>query len=140
MGYYTELQCKIKLQKDTPEPVINLLKRVLVDKDLGLGDKTFFSSNDVFKPEIDDPFFNCERWYMLLDGINWDPDKKGGKFYIDGGYWAIDLDTEFKNYDNEIELFMGWISQYVAGRKKKQYMGWSKGEGMNTRSNLYIHR
>ena len=140
MGYYTELHCKIRLRKDTPEDIISLLKKVLIDKDLGLGEKTFFQNQDVFKPEVKDCFFNCERWYMLLDATNWDKSKKGGSLCHDNGYWTVELDTEFKNYDDEIELFVKWISQYVVGRKKKQYIGWNQGEDDPHRTNLYINR
>ena len=77
MGHYTELQCKIKLRKDTPENVVNILKRVLIERDLG-HDKALFHSDDVFKPELEHEFFKCERWYMLFLSTNFG-NIQGGK-------------------------------------------------------------
>jgi hypothetical protein len=138
MGSYTELQCKIKLRKDTPENIIYLLKRVIINGDLG-HDKSLFKTEDVFKPELNHKFFECDRWYMLFLSTNWS-DIQGGKFYQQGGYWVIDLHTEFKNYDSEIDNFIDWITPFIVGRKKKQYVGWSKHEAMNQRDNIYIER
>jgi hypothetical protein len=139
MGHYTTLVFKAKLKKDTPEQVIQLLERVLIQKDLGLGDKTMFSFEDVFKLEIPHLFFQCERWYMLLTATNWDDKMQGGSFYKKGDYWALDLHTEFKNYDNEIDHFIDWVTPYVVGRKRKQYLGWWQSEGCEYKINIYIN-
>jgi hypothetical protein len=56
MGHYTELKFKAKLKQDTPEDVVNILKRVINERDLG-HEKVLFKSEDVFKPELDHPFF-----------------------------------------------------------------------------------
>ena len=138
MGHYTELKCKLKLKKDTPEIVLSILKRVLIEKDLG-HDKVLFDTNDVFKPELENDFLKCERWYMLFLSTNWS-DIQGGKMYEDDGYNVIDLHTEFKNYDSEIDKFFEWISPFVVGRKKKEYVGWWRSESMNDRINIYIER
>lgn len=138
MGHYTELQCKIKLRKDTPDNVVSILKRVLVERDLG-HDKVLFDTKDVFKPELDHDFFKCERWYMLFLSTNWG-DIQGGKMYQEKGHWVVDLHTEFKNYDNEIDKFIDWITPFVVGRKKKQYVGWWQSESMDSRINIYIER
>ncbi len=139
MGSYTNLIFKAKLRKDTPDNVISLLKRVLIDHDLGLGDAKIFKTEDVFVPDIDNPFFKCDRWYMLFKSTNWDDTMQGGKFYEDKGYWILDLHTEFKNYENEIGLFVDWISPFVVGRKKKQYVGRWRWEN-EIEQNIYIER
>ncbi len=143
MGHYTELYCNIKLRRDTPKVVIDLLERVVCKGDLGT-DKCLFDTSDVFKPEIDHKFFKCDRWYMLLLSNNFD-ETKGSSFFFSNphrgnGYRVLSLNTEFKNYENEIECFIDWITPYVAGHKKKQYLGWWKSESMNNRINIYIHR
>lgn len=138
MGHYTELKCKIKLKKDTPEDVMSLLKRVLIEKDLG-HDEVLFHSEDVFKPNIDHDFFRCQRWYMLLLSTNWG-DIEGGRMYEESGYNVVDLHTEFKNYDGELGKFLDWIYPFVLGRKKKQYIGWWQSEDMDERVNIYIER
>jgi hypothetical protein len=139
MGHYTELKFKAKLRTDTPGEVINLLKRVLIDGDLGLDDKVLFSHEDVFDPGIEHELFKCKRWEALFLSTNWDDEMQGGKMYF-GKYWTIDIHAEFKNYDDEIDKFMDWISPFVVGRKKKQYVGYYQGESLNFQVNLYINR
>jgi len=139
MGYYTEFKFKAKLKKDTPELVVDLLKRVLVEKDLGTKSELFHSI-DVFKPIISHPFFQCERWYMCLLANNFDPNIQGGKFYKKGDYWTIEIHSEFKNYDQEIDNFFNWIKPFIVGRKKKQYVGCYKGEDTNEYTNIYVER
>lgn len=138
MGYYTELLCKIKLKKETPDSVILLLKRVLIDRDLG-NEREIFTNDEVFVPELEHDFFKCQRWFMLFLSTNWG-DISGGKFYNNGKYWIIDLHTEFKNYDGEIEYFINWISPFIVGRKSKEFLGWWQGEDMRNRINIYINR
>lgn len=137
MGYYTELYVSVKLKSNTPEKVINLFDRVINERDLGV-DSEIFHAKDVFVPDIGHDFFKCSRWYMLLLANNWD-DKKSSTF-IKGEYPELEIFTEFKDCDDEIEKFVDFISPYVVGRKDKQYIGWYKDEGMETRSNLYVVR
>jgi hypothetical protein len=140
VGHYTELVFKAKLKKDTPENILQLLNRVIVEKDFGIGDKVLFHSEDVFKPQLSHSFFKCDRWYMLFVSTNWDETLQGGLFYKKGEYWNIDLHTEFKNYDNEISHFIDWITPFVVGRQKKQYLGFWKSEDCSYQINIYIHR
>jgi len=139
MGYYTELKFDVKLKQDTPENVVNILKRVINERDLG-HDKVLFSTEDVFKPELDHPFFKCERWYMLFLSTNWNDEMQGGRFHEENGRWIINLHTEFKNYDSEIDNFFDWIKPFIVGRKKKQYVGYYRGEHTKAQTNLYVER
>lgn len=139
MGYYTELKFKAKLKHDTPENVVKILKRVINDCDLG-HNKVLFNTKDVFKPEFDHPFFKCANWYMLFLSTNLNDEMQGGKFYKEKNRWVLDLHTEFKNYDNNIEYFFEWIKPFISGRKKKQYVGWWRGEDMSLQCNLYVER
>ena len=128
MGYYTTLKCKFKLKKDTPDSVLNLLKKVLIDIDLDCEDLL-----------VKHEFFQCERWKNLFLSTN-GSDIQGGKLYKENDYWTVDLHTEFKDYDNEIDKFIDWINPYIVGRKKKQYIGKWKDENMNNYINIYIER
>jgi hypothetical protein len=139
MGYYTELKCKIVLRKDTPDEVIVLLKRVIIDGDWGIGDATSFTNDQVFKPEIQHPFFKCPRWLDVFVSVNCDWDK-GSKFYQKNNYWILNIHTDYKNYDDERDHFLDWITPYVAGRKKRQYIGWFKGEDVRDRCYIHIER
>jgi hypothetical protein len=130
MGTYTKLRIWATLRQDTPVEVIDLLNRVINDRDLGLPEGTvLFHHEDIFTPSIDHPFFKCERWEMLLLSTNFDETLNGGKFYKCGRLWVLHLDTEFLNRNGEINHFINWLSPYVnLGRKKKKYIGWSKHE------------
>jgi len=139
MGYYTELKFKATLKENTPPEIINLLKRVIIEGDLGIGDAVFFSSDEVFKPEFDHKFLKCERWYMMLISNDFGT-TNGSKMFQQNGLWIIDLHTSFKNYDQEIDHFVNWISPYIIGHKKKKYVGWWRGEEMNYQINIYIER
>lgn len=139
MGHYTRFNCNITLKKDTPELIIDFFKRVLIDRDLG-HNKVMFSSEDVFKPEFEHEFFKCDRWYMMLLSNNWDNTIRGSKIYFKNNYWHIGIDSEFKNYDNEIDKFIDWITPYIVGRKKKQYLGYYKPESIREQINIYINR
>lgn len=139
MGTYTELKFRAKLKEQTPKEVVDLLNRVINEKDLG-HDKQMFNTSDVFVPELDHEFFKCERWYMLFLSTNWDYTMQGGKFYEEKDRWVIDLHTEFKNYNDEINQFVDWISPFIAGRKKKEYLGYWQNEMSSTQVNIYIER
>ena len=140
MGFYTKFNFTARLNDSTPSPVIDLLNRVINERDLG-HDKMFFKSEDVFKPEFDHCFFKCGRWYMLFLSCNFDDDLKGGVFQKKKDVWSIKIETEFKNYDGEIDLFIHWISPFIRGRKKKQYLGWSQTEtGGSGQDHYYLNR
>lgn len=137
MSTYTNFKCKIHLRSDTPEEVVSLIDKT-VKGDIGV-DKVIFHSSDVPDSSIDHIFFQCERWYFLFLSTNWGS-TEGAKFYRSGNHWVLELDTEFKNYDDEIEKFVDWITPYVAGRKKKQYIGNYRVEYSDHPINLYIER
>lgn len=104
MGYYTELVMAIQLKRDTPTEVIEMLS-YLAD--------TFQKE----KPDIkfSHPFFNTERWPLILDGDS---------YYLDGitnSLFEYDdiskahyltVRSNLKNYDNEIMHFLHWIAPY----------------------------
>lgn len=125
MGSYTYFRCQVKLKKDTPIEVIDFLKKILIDKDLGT-DNALFNSDDVPKPNFEHKFFENERWFFLFVSTNWS-NLQGGNLTQVNDRWVIDIETEFKN-KNEIEDFFDWIKEYVEGNSDKQYLGFSKSE------------
>jgi len=128
MGHYTKLRFKAKLHDDTPENIINILDLLINKKDYS-------------QPSEEHQFFKCDRWQQLFVSINWDENLQGGLFYKDrSNRWVIDLETEFKNYDLEIDHFFDWIKPFIVGRKKKQYVGYYRGESMSYQINLYVER
>lgn len=145
MGTYTTVKMTIKLRNDTPKDIIALLHRVIVYRNLGLADRVIFKSKDVFKPEFEHDFFKCERWYMLFIANNFEPNIKSS-FILksDNEFWQVRHDTlnihsEYQNRDGELDAFIDWITPYVLGRKKKQYIGYYQVD-CRDRENIYIER
>lgn len=64
----------------------------------------------------------------------------GGKYETAGEYFRFSIDCEINYGYEEIEKFVEFISPLVAGHKKRQYIGWYKGEESDHRFNVYIER
>ena len=136
MGTYTELHLNLKLRKGIPVEIKHLFEKVVNDRDLRVNG--LFTSQDVFVPDIGHSFFKCDRWYMLFLGNNFYEEIGISKFIEDIYYYRLIINSEFKNYDNEINEFINFITPYTIGRKKKQYVGWSLREDHDKRENIYI--
>ena len=117
MGMYTEVNLTVRLREDTPSEVIQVLSYMVG------------ASTD--KPELPDhSFFACDRWAATLncssyyfvpfstfelrfDGI-------ANTFYIVGR-------ADLKNYDDEIEHFIDWLTPYIDA-EPGQMLGYSRYE------------
>jgi len=123
MGYYVKFESKkICLRKDIPEWLIQ-----------------FFLDTDVSKVENPDhALFKTDRCSSLFCNhsvIRPYLFRKGNN-----GYYELSLYCEIKYGWDEIRAFADWITPFVAGHKKKEYIGWMQGEGRNYRENIYIER
>lgn len=129
MGYYTQFKVSIKLRYDTPEVVISMINKIVNNCDIGLPEGTvLYSAGQEIPPEkIDHEFFKCTRWASLFLSV-YDHEGPPNSFKKINNTWTLQLHSDFKNYDSEIEQFINWISPYIKVRKKKIYIGWSKGE------------
>ena len=95
----------------------------------------------LIKPDHD--LFSTERWDSLFHCKNWDEHTMGMRLYHcvgKEGRYDLKINSEFRNYDSEIAKFVDWIHPYVAGRKKRQYVGWHLYEHAERRTNIYILR
>lgn len=102
MGMYTKLHCNIKIKKDATE-CIDILEYMLSDND-----------DEYYGKLPDHDFFMTARWRFML---------QCSSFYFTGtnnsslketsNYYVLHCDCDLKDYDNEIELFLDWISQYT---------------------------
>ena len=108
MGTYAEFYFKAKLRKDTHGKVLYTLQQLMAFELLKLNHE----------------FFECERVEQLFHSTNGNDYCSGMSLTKQGDYPLLEIHTEFKNYDSEIEKFIDWISPYVVGRKKKQYVGY----------------
>lgn len=107
MGDYTELVLGVELKRSTPDYVINILKQMLstegrvIDYDM-LPDHTFFQVSN--------------RWqYMLLTGSYYFDGQPHSELRYDDGYgsYYLTIRCNFKNYRNELDLFLDWICRYI---------------------------
>lgn len=103
MGMYTEFDFNSDLKSDTPEEVINILKWMV-------------TRDDNEPPTPDHPFFQCDRWQCLftMDSFYFDANTKASfepRVWRDG--WVLNVRSNLKNYDSEIENFIDWIMPYL---------------------------
>lgn len=121
MGYYTKFKFKATL-KNVPDETINYLHQILnlnkyVDIEhckclLG------YDEEDSYKPSTHHDFFKCYRCDVLLNG----------KLKFQNGFHVIEINSELKNYNHEIEKFISFIEPFIIQRKRKKYLGKCKGE------------
>lgn len=114
MGYYTEVKCDLVLKKETPKKVVNLLRKIMVERDFSMGGRTSWSVGEEPRPDIDHPFADCPRWSTLLCSEIWGC-KERSAFQENGkdGTFTLIIRGDLKNYDDEIELFSDWIKPCV---------------------------
>lgn len=106
MGMYTEFVLGVNLKRDTPDEIIDILR--------------YMTEGEFEDPEpeaSDHLLFKTERWrYMLqcdsayFGGLSISKLQRPEHATDD---WHLSIRSNLKNYDNEIELFLNWISPYV---------------------------
>ena len=114
MGMYTELVLGLELEPD--EKVLNVLKYMLGDieeKPLDYG-----YSHSLFETARWDLMLRCDSYYF--DG------QTDSKLIFDRhGYVYLNVRCNFKNYSNEIELFLDWLKPYI---KTDGFLGYTRYE------------
>lgn len=104
MGMYTELDFHVRMGEETPEDVIYILRYMVGATE----------NRPIYLP--DHSLFSTQRWGMMC---------RGGSYYFAAAPRAylrydkiadchfLGIRSNFKNYDNEIDLFVDWIMPYV---------------------------
>ena len=133
------MKIDVKLRKDTPVGVVRLLTEYDYTNDIECVDGLLAELRT--RPLVipNDVFFTLPGWESCLSMLNFE-DSEGLKLRWTGYNWRLQIETEFKNYNGEIEALVKWIAPYVSSRKKKQYIGTYKYEGINRWMNIYINR
>ncbi len=138
MGSYTRFQFKAKLLPSTPliiDEVINRFDRIADFLEYEVIMSQNNKANLVSKTNTH-PFWNTSRWDMLFHSSNWDSSIKPSTFNVKDR--ILFIDSEFKDYDNEIEKFIDYITPYIQKRRNKLYVGYYKVEDYH-RINLYVN-
>lgn len=104
MGMYTEFHFNARLRKDVPDDVLAILKGMVQGEDEA--------------PETTPahPLFATDRWeYMLqCDSYYFAADTRSTlRFDEIGGFHALCIRCNLKNYDGEIQKFIDWIMPYI---------------------------
>ena len=125
MGMYTELNIGVEITAD--KDVIQKLKFMLGD-----------SEEDV---NILHPLFNVsKRWsYMLrTDSYYFDGQTDSKLFkndlYEESPMYFLNIRCNFKNYDNEIKLFLDWLCPYI---KTEGFLGYTRYEENHNPTLIY---
>lgn len=104
MGMYTELHFNVQLKEDTPKNIINALNHMLSLSEHGrLPDHPLFTNKGTgFRSML-----ICDSYYFEADShstLRFDE--------IANAYYLC-IRSNFKNYDDEVSLFLDWIMPYV---------------------------
>ena len=104
MGMYTELNLGLALIKDVPDEIVDILKYMLNDR------------TELVADLPSHPLFETCRWsYMLqCDSYYFDARTDSSMEFddIDKKY-HLNVRTNLKNYDREIEEFLDFIEPYI---------------------------
>jgi hypothetical protein len=116
MGMYTELVVGIALKEDAPLDVIQALRYMVGD------------STDA-PPPLEHALFATSRWPLMLRCGSYyfqvpDPVSVMRYDYIRRAWW-LSVRSSFKNYEDEVVLFMDWIAPYV---DNEEFLGYSRYE------------
>ena len=104
MGMYTKLSVDIRFRENLPEEVVAAL-------DVMSGNNDYISQtlpqHDLFKTSRWEFMFRCSSYYHTPFSLN-----KFTKDEISKTYY-LTSSSDFKNYNDEIDLFFDFISPYV---------------------------
>lgn len=127
MGMYTEFHFNKQLKADVPKEVKDTLLYMLgeIEKQ---------------PKKIKHPLFETDRWETML---------LSDSFYFDAptsscictelGIKYLSIRCNLKNYDNEIEKFIDWITPYLDG-DEGDFLGFSRYEESETPDLIYLNK
>lgn len=118
MGMYTELNLGLCFKENTPDEVINTIQCLLGDKEWG--DK--LPNHKLFQCDRFRMVLTCDSYYF--DGIT---DSKMEFDNADNCY-HLNVRSNLKNYGNEIENFVDYISPYIETDGFIGYMRYEESE------------
>ena len=115
MGMYTKICLDLKFKENLPLEVVEALKVLVGEADGNLYTRSDFPDHE---------FFNSNRWDFMLrcSSFYHTPFSFAQLNYSDiSKQYYLTSSSDFKNYDNEVELFFDFVKDYV----KDGYLGYS---------------
>jgi len=115
MGMYTELCFNVRLKKQTPENVINILKNMCGNNQVEFE----LPKHELFKTKRWDCMLRSDSYYFNADtNSTLRFDKMAKQYYLN-------ILCNFKNYDHELSNFLSWIMHYVDANNG-EFLGYSR--------------
>ena len=107
MGMYTKISVDLKFKENLPPEVVEALKAMVGEVNSSLYSITDFPTHELFKTPRWDFMLSCSSYYHTpfnLTKLHYDN--------ISKQYYLVSS-SDFKNYDNEVELFFDFVKDYV---------------------------
>lgn len=127
MGMYTKINIILSIKNDTPKQIKEILE-------------SMFQGDSV--EDMREKFLEMPEHKFFESGMRvWFP-ASGGSFYFTGtvnskivyedigNKMVLHIDTDFKNYGDEIEHFLDWIAPYIEAGQN-EFLGYSRYEETN---------
>ena len=107
MGMYTALHFAATLRADTPASVLDTLHYMMEPRRF---------PEAPYPDHPDHPLFHTDRWDIMLacDSYYFNADTHSVLRRGWDGHSSLSVTSNFKNYDGELDLFLDWITPYVA--------------------------
>ncbi|RPJ98091.1 hypothetical protein EH11_04171 [Bacillus subtilis] len=120
MGMYTELVCAFALIEETPNCIIETLEFMSGQRDE--------HPSELPEHQL---FLEGSRWAWMLQSDSYYFDGKTHSEIVrdtlEGRYYAT-IRCNLKNYNNEIENFIEWISPFIYKRDENSFIGYKRYE------------
>ena len=107
MGMYTKISVDLKFIDNLPSEVVKALEVMVGEVDSSLYSIVDFPTHDLFKSTRWDFMLRCSSYYhtpFSLTKLHYDDISK---------HYYLVSSSDFKNYDNEVELFFDFVKDYV---------------------------
>jgi hypothetical protein len=116
MGMYTKISVDLKFKENLPTEVVEALKAMVGEVDSNLYSITNFPTHELFK-------IGCRWSYMLRCSSYYHTPFSLTKLHYDdiSKHYYLVSSSDFKNYDNEVELFFDFVKDYV----EEGFLGYS---------------
>ena len=109
MGMYTKISVDLKFVGNLPSEVVKALEAMVGEVDSNLYSITDFPTHELFKTPSWSYMLRCSSYYhtpFSLTKLHYDDISK---------HYYLVSSSDFKNYDNEVELFFDFVKDYVEG-------------------------
>ena len=123
MGMYTELVLKAQVRSDIPFEVEAILQNL-------------FNGEEMPSVLPDHPFFSCPRWTMIGSYSSYYHTPFSLSRYADGYIFSR---SDLKNYSDEIEKFIDWITPYLNIYGESNCIGWKWYEEADAPTLLFVN-